>query len=136
MIGDRMIRRDILTNPERLNSFDWFNDAKDTIAWLKIMAAIHKDDKPPEHMTVMRRATYIDIPTIAPLIAERMEDWWRNPHDWVQVSTCLNGPHVWQCRKCMEWTRSVLAPNTHADFIDPDNGEKYSSGGTKCCGGK
>ena len=31
-----MIRRDILDNPDKvLGSFDFFNDAKDTISWLR-----------------------------------------------------------------------------------------------------
>lgn len=29
-----MIVRDVLSNPELLNNFDWFNDTDDTINWL------------------------------------------------------------------------------------------------------
>lgn len=34
-----MIVRAVLDNPELLLNFDWFNDGRDTIGWLQIMAA-------------------------------------------------------------------------------------------------
>lgn len=48
------------------------------------------------------------------------------PHDWQQVTVCCNGPHVWKCKKCGEWTRSFDKPSSHAQLIDPENGESYS----------
>lgn len=30
-----MIVRAVLTDPSRLDRFDWFNDGKDTIGWLR-----------------------------------------------------------------------------------------------------
>ena len=48
-------------------------------------------------------------------------------HNWVQQGTCLNGPHVWRCTKCLEWTRSFDKPNPDTQLIDPDNGERYSA---------
>ncbi len=48
-------------------------------------------------------------------------------HDWEQCGTCLNGPHVWRCKTCHEWTRSFDKPKCDAGLIDPDNGEHYSA---------
>lgn len=53
-------------------------------------------------------------------------------HDWEQVSTCMNGPHLWQCKKCKEWTRSYEIPDPNASLIDPENHEVYSFSPTKC----
>jgi len=31
---NKMIVREVLTNPELINDFDFFNDTKDTVSWL------------------------------------------------------------------------------------------------------
>jgi hypothetical protein len=38
-----MIVREVLTSDRELNNFDYYNDAKDTIAWLKMML-VRSDD--------------------------------------------------------------------------------------------
>lgn len=39
-----MIVREILTDPDLLDCFDLFNDAKDTINWLRWMATKHNNE--------------------------------------------------------------------------------------------
>lgn len=53
-------------------------------------------------------------------------------HNWQQMGTCLNGPNVWQCKACGEWTRSFGQPAFDAQLIDPDTGEKYSARKSSC----
>ncbi len=48
-----------------------------------------------------------------------------NNHDWKKVTTCLNGPDVYKCNKCGEWTRSSGKPEPDAALKDPENGERY-----------
>lgn len=48
-------------------------------------------------------------------------------HNWEQIGECLNGPHIWKCRICGEWTRSFKKPEPNAQLIDPDDGEHYTS---------
>lgn len=56
-------------------------------------------------------------------------------HNWEQVGQCLNGPHVWRCQNCHEWTRSYDKPDPNCDLIDPDNGERYGSRPNECPSG-
>ncbi len=48
-------------------------------------------------------------------------------HTWRQITTCLNGPHVWRCEVCGDFTRSFGKPKPGAILRDPDNGQQYGS---------
>ncbi len=47
-----MIRRDIVGRPEILNNFDLFNDAKDTISWLKMRIETLREKGDNEEATI------------------------------------------------------------------------------------
>jgi hypothetical protein len=127
-----MIVRIIMSHHSILGNFDWANDFKDTVEWLRAEAERHKDDVPLKNMTPMARLRHFDIAPMATAIADRLEVFKANPHDWRQISTCLNGPHVWQCTKCFEWTRSFNKPNPNCDLVDPDDGYRYAPNGSYC----
>lgn len=55
-----------------------------------------------------------------------------NNHDWQQISTCLNGPHIWKCGRCGEWTRSFDKPAPDSKLVDPDTGHRYSQYHPQC----
>ncbi len=65
-------------------------------------------------------------------ISLTVEDLRKAQHDWEQVTTCLNGPHVWKCKKCGEWTRNYHVPLPNATLIDPDTGRSYADAPTLC----
>lgn len=67
-----------------------------------------------------------DYSPLAPLIRAR------HGHTWGQVGECLNGPHLWKCANCNEWTRSYDRPKRDAMLIDPDRGTVYESSPSKC----
>lgn len=53
-------------------------------------------------------------------------------HDWERVSACLNGPDLYRCRDCGEWTRSRGEPSVNAPLVDPEDGSRYSGPESLC----
>lgn len=56
-------------------------------------------------------------------------------HKWKRVTTCLNGPHLWKCEGCGEWTRSKLDPKPDALLRDPETGLSYNQEPDSPCRG-
>ena len=81
--------------------------------------------------SALQLPTMVDVYACNPLWTTAWEtvvkDLQMKNHDWERKGTCLNGPHVWKCRKCGEWTRSYDKPRPDAQLIDPDNGERYET---------
>lgn len=63
---------------------------------------------------------------------ERAREIAKTRNTWEQVSTCLNGPHLWKCTCCSQWTRSFDQPRMDCTLIDPDDGRHYGQHGLLC----